>query len=115
MFVLYLMHVWGNVLGVLRKTLAIDTAWKSLTQFKVVLDISHQSFERKGLKMGKNVGSVDRMIRIVIGVALIAGYFFNGDGAYSWLYLVGGALALATAAMSFCGLYRLIGVNTCKR
>lgn len=62
----------------------------------------------------KNVGSVDRIIRIVVGVALIAGFFMNTGATYGWLYLVGGAIALATGIMSSCGLYSIIGVNTCK-
>lgn len=62
----------------------------------------------------KNVGSVDRIIRIVIGLALVVGFFMNTGATYSWLYLVGGAIALATGIMSSCGLYSIIGVSTCK-
>ena len=62
----------------------------------------------------KNVGSMDRVIRIGLGLALLAGFFLNGDAAYSWLYLVGGLVALATGALSSCGLYSIIGVSTCK-
>jgi hypothetical protein len=63
----------------------------------------------------KNVGNFDRGARIVLGLALIAGYFANADGSYSWLYLVGGAIALLTGAMGSCGLYSLIGMNTCRK
>lgn len=63
----------------------------------------------------KNVGKMDRGARIVLGLALIAGYFANSEGSYSWLYLVGAAIALVTGAMGSCGVYSLIGVNTCKR
>lgn len=61
----------------------------------------------------KNVGNMDRAARVVLGLALIAGFFANSDGGYSWLYLLGGAIALVTAAMGSCGVYSLIGVNTC--
>ena len=61
---------------------------------------------------GKNVGSTDRIIRLVLGVALIAAYFLTG-GAYSWLYLVGAAIALVTGLMSTCPLYRIFGFSTC--
>ncbi len=62
----------------------------------------------------KNVGGFDRIARIVIGVALIAGFFLNRDGAYSWLYLLG-VIPLATGLFSSCALYSLLGVNTCRK
>ena len=61
----------------------------------------------------KNVGSVDRAIRIVLGLALLAGFFLNGGGSYSWLYLVGAVVALATGIFSSCGLYKVFGFSTC--
>lgn len=63
----------------------------------------------------KNVGNFDRGARIILGLALIAGFFANGDGGFGWLYLVGGAIALATGAMGSCAVYSLLGVNTSKR
>lgn len=70
--------------------------------------------DRKEIEMlKKNVGSADRMIRIVLGLALVAGFFMT-SGSYSWLYLVGAAVALGTAAMNSCALYTILGVNTCK-
>lgn len=60
----------------------------------------------------KNVGGIDRVLRIVVGLALIAGFFLNSGGTYSWLYLLG-VIPLATGVFSTCGLYALIGVNTC--
>jgi Protein of unknown function (DUF2892) len=62
----------------------------------------------------KNIGTVDRIIRIVIGVALlawaIAGMPFH---AYSWIGYVG-VVPLLTAFTSFCPIYRLFGANTCR-
>lgn len=63
--------------------------------------------------MTKNVGGIDRILRIVIGLALIAGFFLNPEGSYRWLYLIG-IVPLATGLMSSCLLYRLVGINTCK-
>lgn len=60
----------------------------------------------------KNVGSIDRILRIVLGLALLAGFFFNGDGTYSWLYLLG-IIPLATGLMSSCPLYSILGLSTC--
>ena len=62
--------------------------------------------------MKKNVGGIDRILRIVVGLALIAGYFFNADATYSWLYLLG-IIPLATGLMSNCMLYTILGINTC--
>ncbi len=59
--------------------------------------------------MKSNVGSSDKIIRIILGVAIIAaGFYFK-----SWFGLVG-IVPLLTAFVSFCPLYSLIGVNTCK-
>jgi len=63
--------------------------------------------------MKKNVGGIDRILRIVVGLALIAGYFFNIDATYSWLYLLG-IIPLATGLMSNCLLYSILGINTCS-
>lgn len=60
----------------------------------------------------KNVGSIDRVLRIVIGLALIAGFFLNTDGSYRWLYLLG-VIPLATGLMSTCPLYSIVGFSTC--
>ncbi|MBN2906475.1 MAG: DUF2892 domain-containing protein [Rhodobacteraceae bacterium] len=60
----------------------------------------------------KNVGGIDRVARIVLGLALLATYFLK-DGA-SVLYLIG-IVPLATGLMSSCPLYNIIGMNTCKK
>ncbi|MEM5476903.1 DUF2892 domain-containing protein [Pacificibacter sp. AS14] len=61
----------------------------------------------------KNVGKIDRIIRIVVGVALLAGFVLNADASYRWLYLIG-IVPLATGLMNSCALYSLIGINTCN-
>lgn len=58
-----------------------------------------------------NVGGIDRIARIVLGVVLIAA-FFMVEGQYSWLYLLG-IIPLATGLMGSCPLYTIIGLNTC--
>ena len=60
----------------------------------------------------KNVGNLDRILRIVVGIALIAGYFLNADATYRWAYLIG-IIPLATGLMSSCPLYTLLGLRTC--
>lgn len=62
--------------------------------------------------MTKNVGNIDRILRIVVGLALLAGFFLNSGGSYSWLYLIG-IVPLATGLMSTCPLYSIFGISTC--
>ncbi|SIN94713.1 YgaP family membrane protein [Vannielia litorea] len=59
-----------------------------------------------------NVGGIDRILRIVIGAALIAGFFLNREGAWSWLYLLG-IIPLVTGLLGTCPLYSLLGIKTC--
>lgn len=59
----------------------------------------------------KNVGGIDRILRIVVGLALLAGFFMT-SGSYSWLYLIG-IVPLATGLMSSCPLYSIFGLNSC--
>jgi hypothetical protein len=56
-----------------------------------------------------NVGTVDRTLRAVLGLAAIA-YFLSGPGAL-WGYVVAFMLLL-TAAIGFCPLYALSGLST---
>ncbi len=58
-----------------------------------------------------NVGGIDRILRIVIGLALIAGFFLNTEGSYRWLYLLG-IIPLATGVLQTCPLYSLLGMST---
>ena len=59
--------------------------------------------------MKKNVGGIDKTIRIVAGLAVI------GVGVYfqSWWGGVG-VILIATALMGWCPPYALLGINTCK-
>ncbi|SMX42722.1 YgaP family membrane protein [Actibacterium lipolyticum] len=60
----------------------------------------------------KNVGGIDRAIRIVVGLGLLAGFFLDAEASYRWLYLVG-IIPLATGLMSSCMIYSIFGVSTC--
>jgi Protein of unknown function (DUF2892) len=60
--------------------------------------------------MRANVGGIDRILRIVAGLALIALAAMNVVGL--WGYIVGGVV-LATGLFRFCGAYTLLGINTC--
>ena len=59
----------------------------------------------------KNVGGLDKTLRIVIGALLVLAFFLT-DGPYSPLYLLG-IIPLVTGLLGTCPIYSLIGVNTC--
>lgn len=56
-----------------------------------------------------NVGGVDRMLRIVVGLVLIALAATGAVGWWGWL----GIIPLLTGVVRFCPLYSLVGLNTC--
>jgi hypothetical protein len=61
--------------------------------------------------MAANVGGIDRTLRIVAGIVLIALYFvLEGPARYVGLL---GLVALFTGIFSFCPLYTVLGINTC--
>lgn len=59
--------------------------------------------------MKHNVGGIDRLLRIVVGLVLIALAATGTVGAWGWI----GVVPLATGLFRFCGLYTLLGINTC--
>ena len=58
-----------------------------------------------------NVGSVDRLLRIVVGIVLIALVFVGPKTPLGWI----GIVPLVTGLFSTCPLYSLIGLNTSPR
>lgn len=61
--------------------------------------------------MKTNEGSVDRGLRVVAGLALIALAATGTVGAWGWI----GVVPLLTGAVGFCPLYKVLGMNTCRR
>jgi O-antigen ligase len=60
--------------------------------------------------MTKNIGNIERIIRIVSGLVLIALAATGTVGVWGWLGLV----PLATGLVGWCPPYSLLGINTCK-
>lgn len=58
--------------------------------------------------MISNIGSIDRIIRILAGLALIA-WALTGGPVWAWI----GVLPLTTGLLRVCPAYSLLGVNTC--
>ncbi len=60
--------------------------------------------------MKNNVGGIDRLLRIVAGLALIAWVLFASGPMWAWI----GIVPLMTGLFTFCPAYKLLGINTCK-
>lgn len=59
--------------------------------------------------MKSNVGGIDRILRIVLGLALIGATLTGTVGVWGWVGLV----PLATGLFNFCPLYTVLGFSTC--
>lgn len=66
--------------------------------------------------MSANVGTIDRIVRLVAGLVLIALPFATAAESPLVLYGVpaAGVVLVLTSLFRFCPLYRLIGVRTCR-
>ncbi|MBL8244912.1 MAG: DUF2892 domain-containing protein [Rhodanobacteraceae bacterium] len=61
--------------------------------------------------MNANVGGIDRILRIVVGLVLLSLVFVGPKTLWGLVGLV----PLATGFMRFCPVYPLLGINTCPR
>lgn len=59
--------------------------------------------------MKKNVGGIDKTIRIIAGIGLISLVFVGPQTVWGWI----GVVPLATALLGWCPPYALLGINTC--
>lgn len=66
--------------------------------------------------MARNVGTADRAGRALIGILALLSAFVLGwfSGWMVWAAAAVGVIMLGTAAVGFCPLYRLVGINTCR-
>ena len=60
--------------------------------------------------MTVNIGTVDRSIRVILGVALLALIFVGPKSLWGLI----GIVPLATAMMGYCPAYSLLGIKTCQ-
>lgn len=61
--------------------------------------------------MKVNVGSTDRLIRVVVGVALIAAAFMGYIGMWGYI----GIVPILTGTLRFCPAYMPFGISTCRK
>ena len=59
--------------------------------------------------MKTNEGSLDRVLRVVVGLVLLGLTLSGNIGVWGWI----GVVPLATGAVGMCPLYTLLGWNTC--
>ncbi|MHA7831964.1 MAG: YgaP family membrane protein [Flagellimonas sp.] len=65
--------------------------------------------------MKKNMGGADRTIRIILALGVGALYYFNViTGTLVYVLLALAVIFVLTSFISFCPLYTLFGINTCK-
>ena len=62
--------------------------------------------------MKQNVGSTDRLVRIIIGIAILSLLVFL-NGGIKWIGLIG-LIPLLTGLFNFCPIYALLGISTNK-
>ena len=60
--------------------------------------------------MTKNLGLIDKTIRIAAGIGLIVATIGGALPVWGWI----GIVPIATGLMNFCPLYSVIGIKTCK-
>lgn len=66
--------------------------------------------------MKKNMGNIDRIVRILVAIAIAVLVFTNVlSGTLGIVLLVLAGVFVLTSLISFCPLYTLVGINTCPK
>ena len=66
--------------------------------------------------MKKNMGSTDRVIRVILAIVFALLYFTGTvSGTLGLVLLILGAIFLRTSVVRFCPLYAPVGISTCKK
>ena len=60
----------------------------------------------------RNEGSIDRILRVIVGLALLAGFFVFPEATYRWAFLLG-VIPLVTGLVGTCPIYSIFGLSTC--
>jgi len=59
----------------------------------------------------RNEGTMDRIIRVIIGVVMLVAYFMLPDAGYR-MWLLIGIIPLATGLVGYCAIYSILGIKT---
>jgi hypothetical protein len=63
--------------------------------------------------MTANIGTIDRSLRVVLGLALLISAYDVVTDVWAWLAAATGAVLLVTALIGICPAYSILGVSTC--
>ena len=61
--------------------------------------------------MKQNVHNIERVVRVVIGAAIVSLVFIGPQSPWGWLGLV----PIATGLLGWCPPYAMLGITTCKK
>ena len=65
--------------------------------------------------MKKNMGNLDKGVRILVAIAIALLYYFDKiEGTLAYVLMAIAIIFLLTSLVSYCPLYRLFGINSCK-
>ncbi|NNE86544.1 MAG: DUF2892 domain-containing protein [Silicimonas sp.] len=69
--------------------------------------------------MTANLGTWDRLLRLIVGVVLLFSPLLNipaiwSGGIWAYVSMAVGLILTATALLTFCPIYRVFGISTCK-
>ena len=69
--------------------------------------------------MTANVGTIDRTLRIILGIVILGLPFLSGAPLFAsttatLIAVIVGLVLIGTSALRFCPLYRVLGIQTCK-
>jgi hypothetical protein len=80
----------------------------------VIVDVSRPqnagTHQGGGIVMNKNVGSMDRLARVILGIVVLSLVFVGPKSV--WAYL--GIVPLATGLIGWCPAYELLGISTSR-
>jgi hypothetical protein len=66
--------------------------------------------------MKKNMGTTDKIIRLIVAIVFAVLYFTNTvTGTFGLILVILGAVFVLTSLISFCPLYLPFGINTCAK
>lgn len=63
--------------------------------------------------MKKNIGTTDRIVRLILGVLLFLVIGFTKNEIVQWILFVASIFCVFQAIVGWCALYALLGKNTC--
>ncbi len=66
--------------------------------------------------MKTNMGSIDRIVRLILAAVFLILFFTNTvSGVLGYILIAFSVIFILTSLISFCPLYPLFGINTCKK